>query len=1100
MTLRKINILLLLAATYALLASSCTDDFFDEDGRGGLAPGTPVELTLGLSVPQPAAAVSNPSRANPTTEINRQIYDLFLFFFDEEEGATKGQLKSKFYFPSISSAQYTQCDPTLSSNGSALIERATLGSGHIRHLHTTAGRTRIVGLANVSVKGSANILQQLTQITTFDELQAIMVSTIDRQSGLPDIESELSVMSGYYCEDGSHSGADGYTPCIASADSHNGCVDIRSAALPGKVWLTPLQSKVRFVVDGNGTLGGKFELQSWQVYNLPGQTPLICPGSTVITDIRPTRSRLKTTIYPYEAPDGENLFGEEEIDADHVYAFAFFPADNHPGAPKNEIDSYAGRAVWTGWESQTGTVEPDSKTYANAPDNATYVVLRGHYSGKSLITDAADAEPTEKDVDADVTYTVFLGHNSATDFNDFNTYRNTNYTYVVRVKGVNQISVEVNTGHDRRPDAEGNISVVDSRTEVLDCHFEQRVITISKQQVLSAIANKTFRMIVDEPTLGVNHQSYRYFLMNADGDYQLDSDGNPIHGEDEESAEAFKYMQWVQFYRHADSETSRRYIPYTQPKSEDKLMNVREFMAHLLAFANDASVAPTDNAVFTVYFDEYVYLDEQGNQRHPVTGEEVTWDRLVSPTGYRAFSMMGSTSFSTDHNSSYSTAGTSFRQRQMQTIYNPGAGGLLRGWATECVEERIFAGDTEGKGGIPFGVYNSARDIPGGAVRYGRQNTWRVLTNGNNYTYCTVNNIIDQMTGYIIPQGNQCIYHECMSRNRDLNGNGVIDREEFRWYMPSIEQLNLLYVGRYALSPEVQLYNPEEERENFFYHPDKDGNGNHLTYMFKHYLSSSKRKLWAEEGSSESAPNFNNTSEGNYLQIMNFRCVRDLGTDNIRADGLLWNISNTSDPTAELARFQSVYDILTGDQLPEKRRHVYCRIKLEKLSTSATRTTSEQRERPGLIDTFSDTNKPVIDFEVADTLIGNVSFRTEIEHAEASPQLENRCSVLGQGWRMPTFTELLIMQWAVPDYVGNVGSRTRSYFHWAGIQQEAWFKLPGWFHIHFNGQFSLTDGNNTNLRCVRDYMASSELNDDENTDDTPSVSNKPARRAHRVRR
>ncbi len=1088
MKLRKINILLLLAAIYALLASSCTDDFFDEDGRGGLAPGTPVELTLGLSVPQPAAAVSNPSRANPTTEINRQIYDLFLFLFDEEEGATKGQLKSKFYFPSISSAQYTQCDPTLSSNGSALIERSTLGSGHIRHLHTTAGRTRIVGLANVSVKGSANILQQLTEIRTLEELQQIMVSTIDRQSGLPDIESELSVMSGYYCEEGSHSGADGYTPCIASADSHNGCVDIRSAALPGKVWLTPLQSKVRFVVDGNGTLGGKFELQSWQVYNLPGQTPLICPGSTVMTDIRPTRSRLKTTIYPYEAPDGENLFGEEEIDADHVYAFAFFPADNHPGAPKNEIDSYAGRASWTGWESQTGTVEPDSKTYANAPDNATYVVLRGHYSGKSLITDAADAEPTEKDVDADVTYTVFLGHNSATDFTDFNTYRNTNYTYVVRVKGVNQISVEVNTGHDRRPDAEGNISVVDSRTEVLDCHFEQRVIHISRRQVLDAITNRTFRVIVDEPVLGKQQATYNFFRLNDDGEYATDADGNRIIAGEHDPENALPFMDWVEVYRHAPNEASRSYIPYTRPKHNNQLKDVRGFMTDLYDFAL-AGEDPEEEAVYTLFFNEYVYIDEAtGN-------EDVSWKRLVSQVNRRSLTLLGSTKFSTDHNSSYSTAGTRFEQTQMQTIYNPDAPGLERAWAVENIEEDIVMHNDARYSYIPYEYYAGING-PNAVTRYGRQNCWRAFASNSGNMF---SNLVDTITGLIIKRSdNKTAYTECMNRNRDLNGNGQIDNEEMRWYIPSIEQYQLLYVGRAALSPETQLYNPSIESKNFIIH-----NGN-TTYKFKHYMSSSNQKMWSEEGCSTESMVFNSNQIKHNVGKIYIRCVRDLGTDAARSTNIPWNIYDSrymNDETCINARFQSVYEIVEGATNTGS-ENIAARIDITYLTPTATRTTAEMRERPGAVNTFSTSNNPFHTIEVANTTFQNVYMDDYFSAVEGELIGDTQCSQLGQGWRLPTITEIAVMRWAKSSLVpGSTASRTRSYFQSAGIHQDGWWGIPGWIHIMGNyNNFALENNHNFNVRCVRDYTGNHIDDDDENTDDTPSVSNKPARRARRVRR
>lgn len=1112
----SITLLLLTALTVTAALCSCVDDYFADKGRTGLAPGTPVELTLGVSMPATGTSVSASSRANPNTELNRQIYDLYLMFFDEEPGSdTYGKLKTKFYFSSIDASTETQCDPEYSTNGSALIVRTGLGTGKIRHIHTTAGRTKIVGLANISTKGSSNIISSLGNVTTYADLEAIMVSTIG-QNGQPDFESELSLMSGFYCDNDETHTAEHSTLCSVLHDNERGNVDINSEHLPGTVWLTPLQAKVNFIIDGNGSRGGTFELQSWQVYNLPGQTPLFCKGypesnspaedgadDFTPVDTKPLTAPLITTIYPYSNTDG--YFGEDKLDVENLFAFSFFPADNHPGRAKHPITSYEQRAAWEG-SNGTQAVAPDKKTFTNAPDGATYVVLRGRYRGQSYVTESFGGKPVEKYVDADVSYTVFLGHNSGNngenhDYEDFNTHRNINYTYIVRIKGVNDISVEVNAADERRPDAEGNISILDTSTETLDCHFEQRVVSFSREQIRQAIKDHNFRMIVDEPVFAINRANYRYFLVDKQGEYMLDNLGNRIVGEDNESANAIKYMQWVQFYRHTDDEIGRSYIPYTDAKRKDKLMNVKEFMAHLVDFANEAPGDTT--AFFTVYFDEYVYLDEHGNQVHPVTGESVPWKRLVSNTGVRTFSMMGSTRFSADHNSSYSTTGTSFQQRQMQTIYNPNAAGLERAWATECIEEKIYPdipADANGSGGIPYTYYNSAADPERGATIYGRQNCWRTITNGDTLRRRTIDYLFDPMTGYMKHSENVCRYIECMSRNRDLNGNGVIDREEFRWYMPSIEQLHLLYIGREGLAPEVQLYNPDIERKYFFVH----SNGK-LTYPLKHYISSSRRKLWSEEGSSDGTVNFNNNSPGNRLPMLYMRCVRDLGTDAVRDPGIPWNIS-TSSASAD-ARFQSIYEVIDGEAAGN-RQHVMCRIRLSYINNGATRNIAEKRERPGIVTTFTDSNKPVYEFEVADTLLTGVNFKDELPNAEASPQRSTRCQELGNGWRMPTFAELIIMQWAgklAPS--GNMGSRTRSHYNYHQVQQGEFYKFSGWLHFYAGGKFTVLDDKKSsdyigNVRCVRDYMRDDELNNDSNDENTDNASSsgKPARRVRRMRR
>lgn len=1094
---------LLIAAMITMALTACVDDYFADKNPAGLAPGTPVELTLDLTVPESATAINGTSRANPDIELNRQIFDMFLLFFDEEPTSpTKGRLKSKFYFSSITSASETQCDPELSSNGSALIVRTGLGAGKVRHIHTTAGLTRIVGLANVSIKGSADILSRLTEITSFSELESLMVSTIDRSSGLPDLESELSLMSGFYCDNDDIHKAEHYTPCDVKTDSHNGLVKIESSALNGTVWLTPLQSRVRFVIDGNGSLGGTFELRSWQVYNLPGQTPLLCHGLPTSdnetfepVDIKPLNSALSTTIYGYRNDEG--LFGDEKVNNANLYAFSFFPADNHPGNPKQPITSYEQRAAWTGWNA-IDVIAPEDKEYTHAPDNATYVVLRGRYTGKTLITESAGSEPREKDVDADVSYTVFLGHasgvnNAVPDFSDFNVLRNTNYTYVVRVKGVNQISVEVNAGTDVRPDAEGNISVLDSRTERLDCHYEQRVITISRKQILDAINNQTFRMIVDEPVFGITHATYRFFKLKNDGTYDRDDNNSLIPAGDYDPEGALPYMQWVQFYRHTNDEISRNYIPFTRPKRDGKLMDVRQFMTELYNFACSGT-DPDEKAVFTLYFDEYVYLDDNGNQIHTPTNKPAPWKLLVSQVNVRALTLLGTTRFSADHNSSYSTAGTRFEQMQMQTIYNPNAPGLTRAWATENIEEVIFGDGVNEFNYVPYSYYTGLASISG-VTRYGRQNCWKCINQGSNadqgLNRRKIDNLIDTLTGYINRFDTKTWYTECMGRNRDLNGNGVIDNDEFRWYIPSIEQCQLLYVGHEGLTPEAQLYNPTIESANLYIFDNK------LTYPFKHYISSSGSKLWSEEGCSTGAMRYNSNSPGDKLEKVHVRCVRDIGTDAARGPQIPGNISANG---FEEARFQSIYELVEGSAV-EGRTHVDCRVVLSNLNIGATRTTAEKRERPGSVNTFSDTNRPFMDFEVADTILTNVNMVEYFQAVEGTIIQDTRCKELGPGWRLPTITELAVMKWAKPSLIRAFGSRTRSYYQQAGIIQDGWHKLPGWLHIFNNySNFALDGIQRTNVRCVRDYMSDDELNTDNNETNNHSNSNSRARTPRRVLR
>lgn len=79
-------------------------------------------------------------------------------------------------------------------------------------------------------------------------------------------------------------------------------------------------------------------------------------------------------------------------------------------------------------------------------------------------------------------------------------------------------------------------------------------------------------------------------------------------------------------------------------------------------------------------------------------------------------------------------------------------------------------------------------------------------------------------------------------------------------------------------------------------------------------------------------------------------------------------------------------------------------------------------ETPGLVNSFSENNFPTFQFEIADTVIAINANNTSLEvnrnqmetlftslknEADFSP-----CNIIGPGWRLPTITELAIMQWA----------------------------------------------------------------------------------------
>lgn len=1046
------------AATVSLPA--CSDNGVDLSGGADLEPGTPVEVSIAMSLPEPGEN-SFQTRASTGASITRQTYDLYLFIFNEDNNlGIPGTLKTKYYFPEVTQGMENQCDPAYSSSPTG-----TISSTNLSHIHTTAGKSRIVAVANCDRIGQAMLADKLNSVTTFDQLKEITVSAVNA-SGEADVEMPISIMSGYFIDSPHLDSALGRVngvSCEIGEEESGGIVYIDGPSLSGQLVLTPLRSRVKFIVyseghpadtdsDGNMIPEGKFELASWQVVNIPSHVPLFCnggnPSSVDMLSMEPSPK--------YES--GSDVIDEtgKSSSGKDVSGFSFFISDNHPGRGKF-VGNYSDRGAWD--ISSGMPTKPEYKKYTNAPAQATFVILRGRYTGASLVTEpeGTATSTSVRNVSTEVTYTVFLGHDSQQDFSDYNIYRNFDYTYVLRIKGINTITVEVNRGVDNRPDYEGHVVASETPGYILDAHFEQRTVDLSKENILANIRDDNLLVSVSVPLFGVENRIFRF----------CDKDGN-IDISDPEGA--LPYMQWIEFYRHSDIEQSKNYIPYTQARGtaeKPATMGVTEFMKDLYDFAMDPSVPNTATRRYTLYFDEYLYDHDPADP-----SRNVTWQELLRNGQPRTFTMLGSTVFSKDGNSSYSTQGAVFSQKCMETVYNLNEPSLKQGWATECIAEDLFS---KGDPTIPFGLFHMHPRTQGKPVPssiYGIENCWSVA-HGPGNTLWHYSNQIDG-NGYMLkpqqPDNDIAtdvvnLFTTCMQRNRDLNGNGLIDSDELRWYVPSLNQMEVLYIGQGALSPEVTLYNPKYEAQFIDY-----TNG---TYPLRHYITSQgDQKFWAEEGSSNSKTGLRNPPAWNRDSRYYLRCVRDLGTGN--------------DPAGHYEHIYTYQDYAARHDMAGGL------VRMSNLSPRSRRNYAALIDTPGLVNTFSESSFPAYEFEWADTVFhSSVTIAEDFAAVMSQPQQLSECGrVLGKGWRLPTLAELTAIYWAM-DKDGNrmcgynkyvrLGTRTQFYYKDKGLSPQHDPQHPRQYHmfdktdLNNSGQFTLNASGEEKevlyMRCVRDYTS-----------------------------
>ena len=122
--------------------------------------------------------------------------------------------------------------------------------------------------------------------------------------------------------------------------------------------------------------------------------------------------------------------------------------------------------------------------------------------------------------------------------------------------------------------------------------------------------------------------------------------------------------------------------------------------------------------------------------------------------------------------------------------------------------------------------------------------------------------------------------YKCMRLNRDMNGNGQIDKEEIQWYLASINQLTDLWIGENSFDPQSRLYKLSTwEIDKQWYasstilNKDRQWESGIIDPIYSY--RDDPEVLWSSEGSSVGA--LSGTTRGINHSKVYYRCVRNLG-------------------------------------------------------------------------------------------------------------------------------------------------------------------------------------------------------------------------------
>lgn len=749
----------------------------------------------------------------------------------------------------------------------------------------------------------SNLDSDMVRISS-DVLAATVKTEDDLKNFTAYLNQKIVTRNGYFPMSGKISD-------ITIRDSNN-AVSGRTN-ITGKVMLTRIDAKVRFVFktgntpDAQGQTIKSFEPRQWKVVNVP-RTGYILPRNEDCVNVAPTTAKEDYSKYAAGFFDTE-FVNFEDFPKSGTSGFSFYMMENRQ-TPKKALAGYQDRSrskkLASGLnEKCTVTysldgqeISRDMRMFEYANDFSTYVVVMG-YVEMELVDDKAG-----KVLGGDVQYIIHLG-DWGKNIADFNTERNTSYTYTVTVNSVNNIRVEVETSKgavsdvvENQPGASGQISIAKEEIALCDCHYVSKTISFHLTNFFNNSDISKDNCIVDELTWAVKTPF-------GEGEPRTEGGVDITSGLD---------YQWVHFRLNKQdaagkyyTDKRRKYTPRTMVAStvwrsaednkeddgtpglagfhNDGIMDVAQLCTFIKnevhKYLDNPASSAFDNlgstdlslpkVILTVFVDEYYY------EKHPITDEMKPdlWKTFVNAED-RKLHILCNSEKSKDLESSSTGSVVTIQQRSIQCVYNtdPSYTVLQTAWGVENQDEydsrwdkywSVTSGENRGNDKRLNGLYNSCKEWELSPA--GTSNAFTTGVQWSKYMDYEVENDTPQLQNDY-----QYMRYACMTRNRDNNGDGKIDRNEVRWYLASINQLVGLYVGDAILNANTRLYNKSPE----------DRKSDVRSKWQQHVVSSTAfnsesnnpTMLWAEEGTSTSYFYHNWAPD---IQGTGIRCVRNLG-------------------------------------------------------------------------------------------------------------------------------------------------------------------------------------------------------------------------------
>lgn len=1096
--------LLLLACLFG-----CNDDFVTEAVPEG------EHATISLQVD--LSEMEQLTRSDISSDLENRVNDLWIGVYNVNSGKRTG---SAFI---TNNKAFDYPEPT---------------TGSVK-LDTQSGESYIVAVANcqnntaLNIKGAnseevVNIKEHLDKADTWDKFRSLAVKQDFHEYAVVDAPtaglSQGLVMQGSYRASG-HSGTHN--------DDNPETVVIQpgNQTLSGRIHLRRLwtQNTINISPDGNAIA---LELIDMEIVNIPEYTWIqgreqgadasvnrvleyanagdaVSPELPSSPDERHPRYWTSLQITPASmdvTTTKETVDGKEITKT--LYSYSFWQYENKRTghiADATGDAAYAKRELEKKDDSNLDTgiytaLCPDGKLTLN--NYATYLRFRANITYRNKPGDKIDGVDGDfSDVTnrtALVTYVVHLGY-IGKDANDFNCYRNAQYTYNIKVKGVNNVIVEAFRNGENQPGAEGEVNDVTETYFNLDCHFNVFNIYFTKEQL------DKFNFLIRTYENNVPYE-IKYF-----GKGNSNNINEPHDTDNKDTDPNWKYYSWIQFVRNdnikANTDLNTAALAaFPEPADyKDRLYYLKDLADQKSALTNGK-----DGQGFTVYVKEYTYEADYGETGYG-NEEGNTWVGYVNqPNRIAQFNV--DLRESSDKGCIYYKSKYALSQESIQTYYNlSGVGsdekvtglgiehdnevfGLNLRWPSSVAgldsdngRYNVYLGYGGGKSGVKWNTVvdftqlqsiNAINNTKQTALAYQVPTSARItsvpktvqiasssLNSNNSGKY---NGLGDKDFDPQSGSNAQYIHalNSCMNRNKDENGDGIIDNAELKWYVPATGKYLRIIIGRNSLRTPLMNYNQTTL-------PDGCANDANTLY---HFVASDNKIVWVDEGASSSVF----YGGGNWSHApWQVRCIRNLGTnlttvtegEKVTPAYLTETNSTTNGGVVKVSRYYgaSLREPQTAPLPMHKSSDAYNRMarygfEIAPRGNSFTSYTSEEATiLSGKTVIPNASNTAYSDYSAA---INNNTFCSKLVTATGRT-----------GWRVPNQKEIIIM--LRMGILGGAYYATCTQEHWANYGTPGSSSLPlSWNYrlltVDAGSSIATANGGGyalNGLRCVRDLTA-----------------------------